>query len=88
MPRNLSWTHQAWQEYLYWHTQDKKTLKRIHGLIEEIKRTPFEGVGKPEPLRANLSGYWSRRIDQTNRLVYAVAEHDITIVACRFHYGS
>ncbi|MCX8774090.1 Txe/YoeB family addiction module toxin, partial [Vibrio parahaemolyticus] len=68
----LSWTDDAWDDYLYWQTQDKKTLKRINKLINDVKRSPFEGIGKPEPLKENLSGFWSRRIDDTNRLVYAV----------------
>ncbi|HAS8335865.1 Txe/YoeB family addiction module toxin, partial [Vibrio anguillarum] len=70
--RLLSWTDDAWDDYLYWQTQDKKTLKRINKLINDVKRSPFEGIGKPEPLKENLSGFWSRRIDDTNRLVYAV----------------
>lgn len=66
----LLWEERAWEDYLYWQTQDKRTLKRINALISDIKRTPFEGRGKPEPLRGNLSGYWSRRIDEVNRIVY------------------
>ena len=66
----LLWEDRAWDEYLYWQTQDKKMLKRINALIADIKRSPFEGIGKPEPLKHNLSGYWSRRIDETNRIVY------------------
>ncbi|HCG9617973.1 TPA: Txe/YoeB family addiction module toxin, partial [Vibrio parahaemolyticus] len=66
--RLLSWTDDAWDDYLYWQTQDKKTLKRINKLINDVKRSPFEGIGKPEPLKENLSGFWSRRIDDTNRL--------------------
>ncbi|MFC3679464.1 Txe/YoeB family addiction module toxin [Bacterioplanoides pacificum] len=84
--RLLSWTDEAWRDYLYWQTQDKKTLKRINKLITEVKRSPFEGIGKPEPLKENLSGFWSRRIDDTNRLVYAVDEAAITIISCRYHY--
>ncbi|WP_027849618.1 Txe/YoeB family addiction module toxin [Marinospirillum minutulum] len=84
--RLLSWTDDAWDDYLYWQTQDKKTLKRINKLINDVKRSPFEGVGKPEPLRENLSGFWSRRIDDTNRLVYAVDDQAITIILCRYHY--
>ena len=67
-------------------TQDKKTLKRINKLINDVKRSPFEGIGKPEPLKENLSGFWSRRIDDTNRLVYIVDEQAITIISCRYHY--
>ncbi|MFC1236196.1 Txe/YoeB family addiction module toxin [Vibrio sp. F74] len=84
--RLLSWTDEAWGSYLYWQTQDKKTLKRINKLINDVKRTPFEGIGKPEPLKENLSGFWSRRIDDTNRLVYAVDEETITVISCRYHY--
>ena len=84
--RLLSWTDDAWDDYLYWQTQDKKTLKRINKLINDIKRSPFEGIGKPEPLKENLSGFWSRRIDDTNRLVYAVDSQVITVISCRYHY--
>ncbi|HFQ5221035.1 TPA: Txe/YoeB family addiction module toxin [Vibrio vulnificus] len=84
--RLLSWTVDAWDDYLYWQTQDKKTLKRINKLINDVKRSPFEGIGKPEPLKENLSGFWSRRIDDTNRLVYAVDDKAITIISCRYHY--
>ncbi|CAM4053526.1 Txe/YoeB family addiction module toxin [Vibrio neonatus] len=84
--RLLSWTDDAWGDYLYWQTQDKKTLKRINKLINDVKRSPFEGIGKPEPLKENLSGFWSRRIDDTNRLVYAVDDQVITIISCRYHY--
>lgn len=86
MSRILSWTDEAWKDYLYWQTQDKKTLKRINKLIDETKRIPFEGIGKPEPLKANLSGYWSRRIDDKNRLVYSVEDDSIIILSCRYHY--
>ena len=81
-----TWTDDAWEGYLYWQTQDKKTLKRINKLINDVKRSPFEGIGKPEPLKENLSGFWSRRIDDTNRLVYVVDEPAITIISCRYHY--
>lgn len=84
--RLLSWTDDAWDDSLYWQTQDKKTLKRINKLINDVKRSPFEGIGKPEPLKENLSGFWSRRIDDTNRLVYAVDDHAVTIISCRYHY--
>ncbi len=86
MSRLLSWTDESWKDYLYWQSQDRKTLKRINKLIEETKRHPFEGIGKPEPLKANLSGYWSRRVDDKNRLVYSVEEDYIIILSCRFHY--
>ncbi|OPX56775.1 toxin YoeB [Oceanospirillum multiglobuliferum] len=84
--RLLSWTDESWGDYVYWQTQDKKTLKRINKLITDVQRSPFEGIGKPEPLKENLSGFWSRRIDDTNRLVYAVDDSAITIIACRYHY--
>lgn len=84
--RKLAWTDAAWKDYLYWQTQDKKTLKRVNKLIIECKRTPFEGIGKPEALKESLSGFWSRRIDETNRLVYAVDNDYLTIIACRYHY--
>ncbi|AMJ73177.1 MULTISPECIES: Txe/YoeB family addiction module toxin [Pseudomonadati] len=84
--RLLSWTDEAWNSYVYWQTQDKKTLKRINKLISDVKRSPFDGIGKPEPLKENLSGFWSRRIDDTNRLVYAVDDTSITIISCRYHY--
>lgn len=84
--RRILFTAEAWDDYQYWQTQDRKTLKRINQLIREAQRTPFEGVGKPEPLKANLSGFWSRRIDDVNRLVYEVQESQINIVSCRYHY--
>tara|TARA_Y100000296_G_scaffold3362_1_gene4577 strand:+ start:570 stop:833 length:264 start_codon:yes stop_codon:yes gene_type:complete len=84
--RLLSWTDEAWNSYVYWQTQDKKTLKRINKLISDVKHSPFDGIGKPEPLKENLSGLWSRRIDDTNRLVYAVDDTAITVISCRYHY--
>ncbi|MDJ0690931.1 MAG: Txe/YoeB family addiction module toxin [Xenococcaceae cyanobacterium MO_188.B32] len=84
--RILAWTDEAWESYVYWQSQDRKTLKRINKLIKAAKTTPFEGIGKPEPLKENLSGFWSRRIDDTNRLVYAVDDKYLTIISCRFHY--
>ena len=84
--RLLSWTDEAWNSYVYWQTQDKKTLKRINKLISDVKRAPFDGIGKPEPLKENLSGFWSRRIDDTNRLVYTVDDTAITVISCRYHY--
>ena len=77
----------AWADYLYWQTQDKKTLKRINELIKDIERNGNFGIGKPEPLKGNLSGLWSRRIDEYNRLVYRIREDLLEIVACRDHYG-
>lgn len=82
----LTFTEVAWQDYLWFQDTDKKLLKRINTLIKEILRSPFEGIGKPESLKANLSGYWSRRINTEHRLVYEVLEDNIIIVACRFHY--
>jgi toxin YoeB len=82
----LAWTREAWSDYVYWQSQDKKTLKRINKLILDIQRSPFEGIGKPEPLKENLSGFWSRRIDDTNRLVYVVDANQVTIISCRYHY--
>lgn len=86
MSRLLAWTDEAWDDYVFWQQQDRKTLKRINRLITDAKRSPFAGIGKPEPLKANLSGLWSRRIDDTNRLVYAVDESMLTIISCRYHY--
>lgn len=83
---NLTWTQEAWCDYVYWQTQDKKTLKRINKVILDTLRSPFAGIGKPEPLKENLSGFWSRRIDESNRLVYAVDKNQITIISCRYHY--
>lgn len=84
--RLLCWTDDAWRDYVYWQRQDRKTLKRINKLILDVKRTPFEGIGKPEALKENLTGFWSRRIDDTNRLVYTVDDRSITILSCRYHY--
>lgn len=86
MKRKLEWVTSAWEDYLYWQTQDKKTLKRINNLILECLRTPFEGTGKPEPLKANLTGFWSRRIDEKHRLVYTASDERLTTIQCRFHY--
>lgn len=81
----LTWASQAWQDYLYWQSRDKKTLKRINTLIKDIQRQPFDGLGDPEPLRHQWSGYWSRRIDREHRLVYKITEGAIVIVQCRYH---
>lgn len=83
----LLWEDRAWEDYLYWQTQDKKTLKRINLIIKDIQRTPFEGIGKPEPLKENLSGLWSRRIDETNRIVYFVENEMVYIISCKNHYN-
>jgi toxin YoeB len=88
MGRKLAWTDAAWADYLYWRGQDKKTLKRINKLIADTKMAPFEGIGKPEALRENLSGFWSRRIDEANRLVYAVNDEHLTIITCRYYYDN
>ncbi|MDQ6967422.1 MAG: Txe/YoeB family addiction module toxin [Mariprofundaceae bacterium] len=86
MTKQLAWTDRAWEEYIWWQAQDRKTLKRINNLIKDVKRDSFAGIGKPEPLRESLSGFWSRRIDDTNRLVYAIDDVYITIISCRKHY--
>ncbi len=80
------WQEEAWEDYLYWQTQDKKTLKRINSIIKDIERNPFEGIGKPEPLKYDLSGCWSRRIDDTNRIVYRINNDILEILQCRTHY--
>lgn len=81
-----AWTDIAWEDYVWWQTQDKKTLRRINKLIKEIDRNPFEGLGKPESLKFDLSGLWSRRIDQTNRLVYEVTGDTVLFHSCRDLY--
>ena len=81
------WSDEAWDDYLYWQTQDKKTIRRINELIKDIDRSgPMKGIGKPEPLKNNLQGYFSRRIDDTNRLVYKMEDGRIYIAQCRTHY--
>lgn len=82
----LTFTKIAWQHYLYWQTEDKKTLKRINLLIQDAQRNPFSGIGKPEPLKENLSGCWSRRIDDKNRLIYKADNNALLIIACKEHY--
>ncbi len=82
----LLFEENAWQEYLYWQTQDKKTLKRINNLLKDIDRNAFDGIGKPEPLKQNLQGYWSRRIDDTNRIVYKIENDTVIIASCKGHY--
>lgn len=82
----LSWAELAWEDYLYWQQTDKKTLKRINTLIKDIKRQPFDGIGDPEPLKHNWSGYWSKRIDREHRLVYKVTDTAVIVVQCRYHY--
>lgn len=82
----ISWTSTAWKDYLYWQTNDKKKLKRINELIKATLREPFSGIGKPEALKHDLQGYWSRRIDTEHRLVYAFNDDELEIIACRYHY--
>lgn len=84
--RAIRFVPDAWDAYQHWQDQDKKTLKRLNLLINAAARDPFVGIGKPEPLRGDLSGYWSRRIDEANRLVYRATESEVVVVACRFHY--
>ena len=81
-----SWSDEAWEDFCYWQKQDKKTLKRILTLIKDIDRNGYTGIGKPEPLREDLSGYWSRRIDDTNRIVYKISDDTILIAQCGSHY--
>lgn len=88
MARRIVFHALGWSDYLYWQTQDSKTLERINGLIRECQRDPFHGIGKPEPLKGDLAGCWSRRIDDTHRLVYRIKPGDLEILACRYHYGS
>ena len=83
---NKFFTDNGWADYVYWETEDRKTLKRINLLINDIERNGNSGIGKPEPLIGNLSGYWSRRIDDVNRLIYRIDEENVYILACRYHY--
>lgn len=82
----LVFAESAWQDYLWFQEKDRQLLKRINQLIKDALRTPFEGLGKPEPLKADLSGYWSRRINDEHRLVYGVTQTDLVIISCRYHY--
>ena len=84
----LVWDEHAWEDYLWWQTQDRKTLKRINLLIRNIIRNGNEGIGKPEPLKHDFAGYWSRRIDDEHRLVYRLAGDEVRIASCRYHYGT
>jgi len=86
MKTKLTWTLNAWQDYCFWQAQDKKTLRRINKLLDSCLRTPFEGIGKPEALKGDLSGFWSRRIDEQHRLVYQPNDSSIIVIACRYHY--
>lgn len=81
-----AWDDEAWGDYLHWQTQDRKTSRRINALLKDIDRNGYDGIGKPEPLRENLSGWWSRRIDDSNRTVYRIREGRIEIIQCGSHY--
>ena len=83
---NKVWSDEAWEEYIYWQTQDKKTLKRINQLLKDIDRNGYDGIGKPEPFKHDYQGFWSRRIDQVNRLVYRIENRQIEITQCGLHY--
>ncbi len=83
----IQWDADAWDDYLFWQAQDKKILKRINQLIKDISRDPFDGIGKPEPLKNDLSGFWSRRINEEHRLVYVIEDDKVLIFSCRNHYG-
>ena len=82
----ILWEERAWMEYCNWQAEDRKSLKKINILIKDIIRNPFEGIGKPEALKGNLSGYWSRRIDKANRIVYSIDENSLKIISCKGHY--
>jgi toxin YoeB len=82
----ITWTLAASEDYTYWQGQEQKTLKRVNSLLKETLREPFDGIGKPEPLKETLSGFWSRRIDDTNRLVYCIGRNNLVVIACRYHY--
>ncbi len=84
---NLLFRPRAWEHFQYWQETDKATVNKINGLIKECLRHPFEGTGKPEPLKGDLAGYWSRRIDREHRLVYRVTGSDLEILSCRYHYS-
>ncbi len=81
-----AWSDEAWEDFQYWMTQDKKTLKRILKLLKDIDRNGYDGIGKPEPLTGDLAGYWSRRIDDCNRIVYRIKENTVLIAQCGSHY--
>ncbi len=83
---NLVFTENGWDDYLYWQKQDAKKIERINDLLKDISRQPYKGIGKPEPLRGNLSGWWSRRIDTEHRLVYRVEDNQVIVLQCRYHY--
>ena len=83
---NILFTDDAWEDYLYWQQTDKQTLRKINQLLKEIQRTPFTGIGKPEPLKHQLQGCWSRRIDSEHRLVYEITDNMLKVIGCHFHY--
>ncbi|MGB5920506.1 Txe/YoeB family addiction module toxin [Arcobacter sp.] len=83
---NITWTDESWEEYEHWQKEDKKVLKKINSLIKDIKRDFFNGIGKPEPLKHELTGCWSRRITDEHRLVYEVTKYSVVIISCRYHY--
>ena len=80
------WSEKSWDDYLYWQNTDKQLLKKINQLIKDIQRDPFDGIGKPEPLKHQFSGFWSRRITDEHRLVYEITQNSIAIASCRYHY--
>lgn len=82
------WFDEAWEDYLYWQTQDKKTLNRVNALIKDVEREPFKGIGKPEPLKGEFSGFWSRRIDDANRFIYRITNGVLEILSCKGHYDN
>lgn len=86
MPMNKLWTDRGWNDYIYWQT-DKKTLKKVNALIKDIERNPFEGLGKPEPLKHELSGWWSRQISEPDRIVYRIKDGNLEIAQCKGHYN-
>ncbi len=86
MPSRITWTLAAWEDYQYWQEPNRKTLKRIHSLTQDCLREPFDGIGKPEPLKEDLADFWSRRTGETNRLVYRIDGDDLLVIACRYRY--
>jgi toxin YoeB len=86
MSRTIGFTADGWEDYLYWQTHDKQLLKKINQLLKECQRDPFSGIGKPEPLRNELSGLWSRRITEEHRLIYLITDDEIHVTGCRYHY--
>jgi toxin YoeB len=86
--KRIVFSKNAWEEYVSWQTEDKKMLKKINSLIRDIQSSPFDGIGKPEPLKYDLAGLWSRRIDREHRLVYKVEGNDVFIYSCRYHYDN